>query len=154
MIIAVTIGTVSWRSAPSLAANEVAYNQGPETITPTMIWDAGINNMRPRTQAEIDNIPTEQLAAFRTNTVNNAQVTQQQDAMFVRALTLTALDEFNLHANVLNQMMAAVAAATTLADLKTRFAAITPQPYPTRTKAQMYNTTVGHIQDGTADGSQ
>jgi hypothetical protein len=38
--------------------------------------------------------------------------------------------------------------------LKTRFAAISPQPPPPRTKQQLYNAIVGHIQDGSADGTQ
>jgi hypothetical protein len=55
----------------------------------------------------------------------------------VRALALMILDEFNAHTTVEAAMFAAVAAATSLADLKVRFAAV--QQHPQRTQAQLIN---------------
>ncbi len=51
------------------------------------------------------------------------------------ALVLLILDEFNTHSTFEAAMLAAIAAATTLADLKTRMAAITVVPQ--RTQAQL-----------------
>lgn len=55
-MIAVTIGTTSWRATASLAAGEVEYNgeilYASDGVTPLMVWDAGLNNMRVMTSAE------------------------------------------------------------------------------------------------------
>ncbi len=59
------------------------------------------------------------------------------DIRLVRALGLTILDELNNHALKLNEILDAADAATSLADFKTRMAAITD--YPQRTPAQLRN---------------
>ena len=55
-MIAVTIGTTSWRATASLAAGEVEYTgeilYASDGVTPLMVWDAGLNNMRVMTSAE------------------------------------------------------------------------------------------------------
>jgi hypothetical protein len=67
---------------------------------------------------------------------NTADVLEQPEA-YPRAYALVALDELNAHALKTNAILDAVDAATTLADLKTRIAAITD--YPQRTIQQMQN---------------
>lgn len=57
---AVTIGTASWRASESIGAGEVEY---PGIPGPNMIWDAGLGNIRPMTQPEIDAIPAQLKAA-------------------------------------------------------------------------------------------
>jgi hypothetical protein len=133
-----TIGTsVGVRIDFDVAANQ-AQRDAAQNVVDTFDWS----------QAAHD---TWQLATFRTTAVDNSQVTQQQDAMFTRALCLTAMDEFNAHALKINAILDAVDAATSLADLKSRVALISD--YPQRTKTQLYNAIVARIQDGTADGS-
>ena len=73
-------------------------------------------------------------AALNTQRDNTAQVLEQPEA-YPRGYALVALDELNAHALKLNAMLDAVDAATTLADLKSRYAAITD--YPQRTIQQM-----------------
>lgn len=65
---------------------------------------------------------------------NTADVLEQPEA-YPRAYALVALDELNAHALKTNAILDAVDAATTLADLKTRIAAITD--YPQRSIQQM-----------------
>jgi hypothetical protein len=57
------------------------------------------------------------------------------EARLVRALALMVLDEFNLHSTRLQQMLSAIADATSLADLKTRMGQI--NAIPQRTPAQV-----------------
>jgi hypothetical protein len=64
------------------------------------------------------------------------QAGQASDRIVV-ALAQLMLDEFNAHTAVEASMLAAVAAAASLAELKTRFAAIVPVPQ--RTQAQLIN---------------
>lgn len=67
----------------------------------------------------------------------------------LRAILLIVLDEFNAHANKLNAILTAVDDATSLADLKTRVAAI--PDYPQRTQAQLINAIKAQIDSGAAD---
>ena len=71
------------------------------------------------------------LSESRDDLVN--QLTSVEDLM--RALMLVILDEFNNHALKINSILDAVDAATSLADLKTRIAAI--PDYPQRTADQI-----------------
>jgi hypothetical protein len=76
------------------------------------------------------------------------------DPRFViaRALVLTLLDEVNLLRQRLADQDAAVAAATSLADLKTRWAAVaSADPVPQRTAAQAKSAVANKIQSGSAD---
>ena len=55
-MIAIKIGTTSWRQASTLAADEVEftgqYLYEADGFTSAMVWDAGINNVRARNAAE------------------------------------------------------------------------------------------------------
>lgn len=66
-----------------------------------------------------------------------------------RGLVAALLDELNNHAAKINAMIDAVNAATSLADLKTRFSTITD--YPVRTMAQAITSIKNHIQNGDVD---
>lgn len=78
-------------------------------------------------------------AIIDTNSVNasrDATAARMDDIEdVVRALALATLDELNTHALKTNEILDAVDAATSLADLKTRIAAVTD--YPQRTGAQL-----------------
>jgi hypothetical protein len=67
----------------------------------------------------------------------------------IRALLLMILDEFNLHTTWEAALTAQIAAATSLANLQTRVAAITP--IPTRTKANLITAITNKITTGSAD---
>lgn len=66
-----------------------------------------------------------------------------------RAVVLVTLDEFNAHSTWEAALAAAVAAATSLANLQTRVAAITP--IPQRTKAQLLAAMQAKIDAGAVD---
>lgn len=67
----------------------------------------------------------------------------------LRGALLALIDELNLHALKINSILDAVDAATSLADLKTRIAAITD--YPQRTLAQARTSIQNHITAGDVD---
>ncbi len=75
-------------------------------------------------------------AALNTSRDSTAAVLNEPEA-YPRGYALVALDELNAHALKVNSILDAVDAATTLADMKTRIAAITD--YPQRTINQMQN---------------
>lgn len=66
-----------------------------------------------------------------------------QPESYPRGYALVALDELNAHALKLNSILDAVDAATTLADMKTRIAAISD--YPQRTIQQMQTAVRGKL---------
>jgi hypothetical protein len=68
---------------------------------------------------------------------------------FVRSVLFVAIDELNLHALKINSILDAMDAATSLADLKTRIAAIAD--YPPRTPAQARAAIKTKIDNGGAD---
>jgi hypothetical protein len=84
-------------------------------------------------QAQRDAVDAAALDELRDYT---AEVLEQPEA-YPRGYALVALDELNAHALKTNAILDAVDAATTLADLKTRIAAIAD--YPQRTIQQMQN---------------
>jgi hypothetical protein len=84
-------------------------------------------------QTQRDAVDAQALSASRDNT---AQVLEQPEA-YPRGYALVALDELNAHALKTNAILDAVDASTTLADLKTRIAAI--EDYPQRSIQQMQN---------------
>lgn len=55
-MIAVKIGTTGWRSTEALAADEVEFTgkflYETDGLTPAMVWDAALNNVRPRNAEE------------------------------------------------------------------------------------------------------
>ena len=90
------------------------------TLTITRTWV-------PWTQQEIDTYET----ARKDEIASQLSVSDD----IIAATVLVILDEFNAHSTVLSNIFAATAAATSLADFKTRMAAITT--IPQRTSAQI-----------------
>ena len=71
--------------------------------------------------------------------------------LIVRALTLMTLDQIVQHAQWVNAFRAAVAAASSLADLKTRVANIPGGALPEPTKAQLIAALKAKLSSGAAD---
>ena len=146
-MIALKVGTTSWRAAESLAGGEVEFVgewiTAPDGFTPYMVWDAGLNNCRAMTAGEIAALPGQRAtqAAQQAKTAatsgidKGAAVVGDKTERLVRALMEIILDEFNLHAAKHNAVLDAADAAASLADFKTRVALI--PDYPTRTAAQL-----------------
>lgn len=154
-MIAVTIGTTSWRATDTLGPNEVQY-VGPwitdtDGLTPLMVWDAGLGNVRPMTAGEIAALPAQRLAAARQSSLDRltTAIQSDQEVALLRALLLSAVDALNAERATVNAMLSAVAAATSLADLKTRYAAI--QALPTLTRSNVVASITSHINAGDAD---
>jgi hypothetical protein len=142
-MIAIKIGTTSWRVTNALAGDEVQFIgnfvYAPDGITPYMVWDGGLNNVRAMTAPEIAALPgqiatarAQQEKAAATIGIDNGQL-QNGDKFerICRAVALVALDAFNTDRTAMTAMNTAVQAATTLADLKTRFALISFPPQVT-----------------------
>ena len=94
----------------------------------------------------------EEMTAGEKTTADAAALSAQRDATaaqldaaedVLRAFMLTVLDELNNHADKINTMLTAVDNATSLADLKTRYAAIAD--YPARTAQQLKTTVRGKL---------
>lgn len=79
----------------------------------------------------------------------NIEKTRIDKERVLRAIVLLVLDEFNNHALKINAILDAVDQATSLADLKTRVAAI--PDYPQRTTAQLITAIKNAIDSGSAD---
>lgn len=100
-MIALKIGTTSWRQATALAADEVEFTgtwvYAPNSLISLMVWDAGLNNARPMTQPEIDALPAQQLAAAHPALVAQlSSATAADYTRLLRAFVLITLDEINL----------------------------------------------------------
>lgn len=80
---------------------------------------------------------SQSLTALQRARVKQLIETDKIDGALQRAVVLVMLDEFNRHADKHNEILSAVDAATSLADLKVRFAAI--NDYPQRTQQQLIN---------------
>lgn len=92
--------------------------------------------------------PDDHLVVIRKLAVDQAGDPSPPNKL-VRGVILALLDELNLHAAKINSMIDAVNAATSLADLKTRFSTISD--YPTRTMAQAVTSIKNHITNGDVD---
>jgi hypothetical protein len=93
--------------------------------------------------------PAEALAALHTLVAAMIDDAAQPQNKLMRAALAVIFDEMNLHALKINQILDAMDAATTLADLKTRVAAI--NDYPARTMAQAVTAVKNKITTGGAD---
>jgi hypothetical protein len=149
-MIAIKIGTTSFRQTATLAADEVqftgTYVFEADGVTSAMIWDAGLNNVRAATQAERD---AARLSKLRT--VGQALVDQADaDNELFRAGLLTTLDALNRQSRQFRDLLAAIAAASSLANLQTRVAAITPVE-PARTQQELKDAVKAKIAAGDAD---
>lgn len=85
------------------------------------------------------------LRAVAANAINLSDA----DAKLARAIAAVLADELNLHALKINAILDAVDAATSLADLKTRIAAI--PDYPQRTLAQIKTAIQNKLTSGAVD---
>lgn len=154
-MIAVTLGTTSWRQTDRLAANEVeftgAWLTDTDGLTPLMVWDAGLGNVRAMTAGELSARPAQRLAAAQALVASYTTVDIQTQplAALVRAVVLLMLDEFNGHALKVNAILDAIDAAANLGQIKTAVAAIAD--LPPRTKAQLVTALVTKITGGDAD---
>lgn len=98
--------------------------------------------VRPSTPAEI-------LAAQREEAIRELTEDAEGRAKFIRAVLLTILDEINLLRQRDRDRSADVAAATSLADLKTRWAA--RSALSDRTPAQARTSVTNKINSGASD---
>lgn len=153
-MIAVTIGTTSWRQTGTNAVNEVEFTDAfryDASGHELMIWDAGLGNMRAMTDPEVAALPAQRLTAARTSLAAMLADALQANppVAALRAVVLVALDELNAHALKLNAILDAVDGAATLAALKTAIAAI--PDYPQRTPAQLKTAMQTKIAGGDVD---
>ena len=88
-------------------------------------------------------------APLRTEAVGLLNTSITGNAKLTRAVVLITMDEINNLRQWVMSFKAAVAAATTLADLKTRVAALSDTP--DRTTAQLKTAVENKINAGTAD---
>ena len=113
-------------------------------------------------QAAIDAVlnadASDAAVASRQTTDNHAtasaDIQSSTDSLLlaIRGLALVTMDELNLLRERLTAQDSAVANATSLADLKSRWAAIAQaQPLPDRTASQIYPAIRAKITAGTAD---
>ena len=106
---------------------------------PSIYWVITGDVVTLMDQAQRDAVDAQLLNTSRDNTAAVLSEPEQ----YPRGYALVALDELNAHALKVNSILDAVDAATTLADLKTRVAAITD--YPQRTIQQMQNAVRGKL---------
>lgn len=137
----------------SLPGVELAGNTGSDLVI--VAWDVvAIGRAKP-TDAELLAVALPDLAAAKTAKLRTfaKDLLDDPDAVSIllRALALVILDENNTLRQWVTSFKAATAAATTLADLKTRVAALAN--LPDRTKAQIMPAIRSKIDGGTADTS-
>lgn len=122
-MIAITIGTTSWRSATSLAAGEVAYNGAfvydADGLTPLMVWDAGIGNVRAMTAQEIAALPAQRATALRAAANDYFNADPSPPGKAFRAFVLTLLDEINTLRAAIPRRVVSITRVTTVATVTT-----------------------------------
>lgn len=95
------------------------------------------------------NLLAAKLVDWRARAKAALQGVVDQSARIDRGIALATMDEINSLRQWITSFKAAVAAATTLADLKTRVAAL--GNLPDRTPSQVKSAVVAKIDDGSAD---
>jgi hypothetical protein len=101
-MIAVTIGTTSWRQTAVLGVNEVEFTgtwvTDTDGVTSLMVWDAGLNNARVMTAGEIAAVPAQQLTATRANAVSllTRAIGSDLEVAVLRAFLLAAVSQINV----------------------------------------------------------
>ncbi len=98
---------------------------------PSRYWTITGDVISLMSQAERDAVDVAQLSARRDSLANEID----QVETYARAFALLVLDEFNACANKINELLDAMDAATSLADLKARVGSIADRPI--RTAAQL-----------------
>lgn len=114
-MIALKIGTTSWRYATALAADEVEFRgqwiYAPDGFNSLMVWDAGLNNARAMTQAEIDAIPAQRKAM---------RDAQEPDLVALRDQVTQAVADINAFLAIANPNNAQLAAEVKSIDQRQR----------------------------------
>lgn len=133
-MIAVKTGTTSWRgiaSAADLLAGEVAYSgtfaYDADGVTPLMVWDGSISNVRAMTSAEIAALPAQKATAaaqvakaLATTGVDNGslQVGDKTERLIV-ATAQVLRDEINLIRAAIPHPITSITRVTTTATATT-----------------------------------
>lgn len=120
--------------------------------TPTSAEIQWFSQQAQPTEATINayDLPTGQLQALYTK-AKALLIADDPISKKDKAFVLVALDTFNRHSRQFRDLLAAIAAATSLANLQTRCAAIAPVE-PERTIADLKTSISGKIDTGQADG--
>ena len=118
-------------------------------------WDTATLGPQP-TQAQLDAVTQAQVdaakAAKRRAAASVIFGRLDGDGQILRAVVLTLVDEINLLRQRLAAQDAVVAAATSLADLKSRWATMaSASPVPDRTPVQATNAIAAKLNSGGAD---
>lgn len=112
------------------------------------IWDNQINNVRQMNAQEIAALPAQAIVANRALLVSYLS-NGPQYARLLRGAVLAFIDLANSQNAAVNAMLSAVAAASSLAELKTRFSSI--QALPSITKQNVIASITSHINAGDVD---
>lgn len=127
----------------------VVRSDGVETITR---WNPALGP-KP-TQAQLDAVTEVDVSNARLGALyakaKSLLTADDELSKKEKATLLVILDEFNRHADKINAMFAAFAAATSLQNLQTRMAAI--GGYPERTIGDLRTAIESKIDAGQADG--
>lgn len=130
-MIQIKIGTTSWKACPTGIADAgyVTFNgtfvYEADGITPAMIWDSGLQNVRQKIAADY----TEEAAALVTTLRNQAKAaldnSREAELKIARAALMAMNDAVNQTNAKFASLLNAIAQATSLSNLQTRAAAIT-----------------------------
>lgn len=147
---AALLGEIAAAGLP--APEEVRYEGGALVLPYASPLDAGQQGALGAVVSAHQNTP-ELEAQRRTDRqrddADDGLVSEAGDYKLLRAVMLVLLDEVNALRGWLASFKAAVAASTSLADLKTRVAALPNTPDRTATQAR--NAVLARIDDGSAD---
>ncbi len=117
-MIAIKIGTTSWRATETLAADEVEFAgqfvYEDDGLTPAMVWDTALNNVRPRTESE-----TLERSKEKSISENRAECSRRIFDRYPAGRQLSALAGLYDSANVAamtDWIAATIAAENTAAD--------------------------------------
>lgn len=141
-------------------ANTVIYDGDDNILTirailphaPYLIQDSGTLLIRDMVQAEKDSLDADNAAALLAATrtaAKNGIAGLANNPMLLRAIGAVLVDEVNLLRDWITAFEAAVAAATTLSDLKTRVAGLAT--FTDRTLAQFKTAIQNKIDSGNVD---
>lgn len=133
-MIAVKIGTTSWRSTDVLAVGEVEFAgtflYAPDGVTAYMVWDGGLGNVRAMTGPEIAALPAQKATAAAI--AAKASATSGIDAggtlagtdlyRLIRAEALALLDAINILRLAIPHPIVSITRTGTTATATTRVA--------------------------------
>ncbi len=152
-MIAVKIGTVSWRSTQELAFDEVEFTgeflYESDGFTPAMVWDDALQNVRAMNQTDRDARNAEIIVAIRAAAEAIVDASTPQ-GLLQRAILLTILDALNRQSRQFRDLLAAIAAAGSLTALRTAAGAISPVE-PARTATELKGAVKAKATAGLAD---